>query len=265
MDQTDENRSKLQYALRIIQETFEKQTNLSQEESSKWKTQCILQKKQITQLEEELKQSHSRMRQLEKLVKEANDSRNVVFRKFNALKKKYDQLSKFKSSIEHMLHGGSDAALGRDEPGLDAGFDDLGLGGGTSMNLDTFRDELRNIDGSSNNYNDNTSSNSPNHLDAKYMASGSPSANRDLHSSSFDQDDQHDDSNAVEAKTLYSQVKQALNAHQFKQFAANIRQLNSGQQSVDETLQNIQEIFGSERQHLYLELERLVKSSAQEG
>lgn len=207
-------------------------------------------------MEEDLKQAQARVHQLERLVKEANESRNVVFRKFNALKKKHDQLSKFKLSIEHMLHGDVPYTA-NEESTLDNFDEDVN----TSIELDNFKP--KSFDVTSSDYNSiahKEFDTSPQKISPTQFTS--ISSTNDF--TSVYNATSNDDSNEAEAKSLYFQVKQTLSAQQFKQFANNIRQLNSGQQSVEETLQNIKEIFGSERQHLFIELQKLVKSNTQE-
>jgi len=46
------------------------------------------------------------------------------------------------------------------------------------------------------------------------------------------------------------------------EFAKNIKLLNTGQQSVEQTLANVREIFGTSRPFLFQQLQRLVKQAS---
>merc|ERR1712023_23446 len=69
------------------------------------------------------------------------------------------------------------------------------------------------------------------------------------------QDNQPD---AVDAISFYKQVKQVLEPNDFQEFAANIKALNAGQQSVEETVRKVLAIIGEERPFLRAKFQRLV-------
>jgi hypothetical protein len=69
----------------------------------------------------------------------------------------------------------------------------------------------------------------------------------------------------VDAATFYRQVKQVLEVDEFKQFAANIKLLNSGEQSVETTLFNVKQIFGAQRPFLFSQLQRLITQAEAEA
>jgi len=63
---------------------------------------------------------------------------------------------------------------------------------------------------------------------------------------------------AVDAISFYKQVKQVLDPDVFQEFAANIKALNTGQQSVEETVRKVLDIIGEERPFLRAKFQRLV-------
>merc|ERR1711934_442041 len=69
------------------------------------------------------------------------------------------------------------------------------------------------------------------------------------------QDNQPD---AVDAISFYKQVKQVLEPNDFQEFASNIKALNAGQQSVEETVRKVLAIIGEERPFLRAKFQRLV-------
>ena len=60
----------------------------------------------------------------------------------------------------------------------------------------------------------------------------------------------------------HPQVKRVLEPDQFREFSANIKKLNAGQQSVDETLEKVREIFGEHRPFLFAQLQKLIRQVA---
>jgi hypothetical protein len=63
----------------------------------------------------------------------------------------------------------------------------------------------------------------------------------------------------ITAEQLYLYTKKQLNSAEFNEFARNIKRLNQQEQSVEETLRNVSQIFGPDRQYLYRQFQRLVK------
>ena len=57
----------------------------------------------------------------------------------------------------------------------------------------------------------------------------------------------------------WAQVKRVLEPDQFREFSANIKKLNAGQQSVDKTLEKVREIFGEHRPFLFAQLQKLIR------
>eukprot|EP00656_Telonema_subtile_P036928 TRINITY_DN409_c0_g1_i3.p1 TRINITY_DN409_c0_g1~~TRINITY_DN409_c0_g1_i3.p1 ORF type:complete len:146 (+),score=41.24 TRINITY_DN409_c0_g1_i3:529-966(+) len=76
------------------------------------------------------------------------------------------------------------------------------------------------------------------------------------------QDNQPD---AVDAISFYKQVKQVLEPSDFQEFAANIKALNAGQQSVEETVRKVLAIIGEERPFLRAKFQRLVYQNIDTG
>merc|ERR1711990_1019355 len=69
---------------------------------------------------------------------------------------------------------------------------------------------------------------------------------------------QDNNPDAVDAISFYKQVKQVLDPDLFQEFAANIKALNTGQQSVEETVRKVLDIIGEERPFLRAKFQRLV-------
>lgn len=61
------------------------------------------------------------------------------------------------------------------------------------------------------------------------------------------------------AEQLYNQTKQRLSGLEFADFARNIKKLNQQEQSVEETLRNVKQIFGNDKQHLFSQFQRLIR------
>jgi hypothetical protein len=69
----------------------------------------------------------------------------------------------------------------------------------------------------------------------------------------------------VDAISFYKQVKQVLDPDLFQEFAANIKALNTGQQSVEETVRKVLDIIGEERPFLRAKFQRLVYQNVDGG
>jgi len=69
----------------------------------------------------------------------------------------------------------------------------------------------------------------------------------------------------LDAATYYQQVKRVLEPEQFREFSANIKKLNAGHQSVDETLEKVREIFGEHRPFLFAQLQKLIRQAEDEA
>ena len=67
---------------------------------------------------------------------------------------------------------------------------------------------------------------------------------------------------SVDAKTLYSQVRTALDPEEFKEFVTNLKMLNRGEQTASVTLAKIQEIFRPERKYLYQQFASLIQAAS---
>ncbi|QCD77041.1 uncharacterized protein At4g15545-like [Vigna unguiculata] len=62
----------------------------------------------------------------------------------------------------------------------------------------------------------------------------------------------------VDGKEFFRQVRSRLSYEQFGAFLANVKELNSHKQTKEETLQNANEIFGTENKDLYTIFEGLI-------
>lgn len=67
---------------------------------------------------------------------------------------------------------------------------------------------------------------------------------------------------ALEAENLYRRVKSKLTPDQFKQFAVNIKLLNTNTQTSTETLRNLEVVFKNE-QELFHELRKLIQKNGE--
>ena len=56
-----------------------------------------------------------------------------------------------------------------------------------------------------------------------------------------------------------------LEPDQFRELTSNIKRLNAGQQSVDETLENVREIFGEHYLLLFAQFQKLIQQETQHG
>jgi hypothetical protein len=56
-------------------------------------------------------------------------------------------------------------------------------------------------------------------------------------------------------------VKEQLDAGEFREFARNIKNLNGGAQTVEQTLANVRLVFGPNRPFLFSQLQRLIRQT----
>merc|ERR1711970_793753 len=101
----------------------------------------------------------------------------------------------------------------------------------------------------------------PPSMQASYTSSyPKPSSSSPPRSSSPPKNDipQDNQPDAVDAISFYKQVKQVLEPNDFQEFAANIKALNAGQQSMEETVRKVLAIIGEERPFLRAKFQRLV-------
>merc|ERR1712196_437084 len=90
---------------------------------------------------------------------------------------------------------------------------------------------------------------------SSYKPAASPPRAASPPKNDIPQDNQPD---AVDAISFYKQVKQVLEPNDFQEFASNIKALNAGQQSVEETVRKVLAIIGEERPFLRAKFQRLV-------
>jgi len=69
----------------------------------------------------------------------------------------------------------------------------------------------------------------------------------------------------VDANAYYSQVRKALTPLEFQNFASNIKSLNAGHQTVEETLSVAKSILGEDKPFLFSQLQALVRQAQQQG
>jgi len=69
----------------------------------------------------------------------------------------------------------------------------------------------------------------------------------------------------VDPAAYYPQVQMVLEPDQFRELTSNIKRLNAGQQSVDETLENVREIFGEHHPLLFAQFQKLIQQETQHG
>lgn len=71
------------------------------------------------------------------------------------------------------------------------------------------------------------------------------------------------DAGPIDAAAFYQEVKASLSPSDFRRFADNIKRLNSGQQSIETTLDEIRGILHDP--HLYAKLHSLIKQAVMEA
>jgi len=273
----------LTLGLQLIQQSYNRRVEELTREVEHWKRVAQHHKQQEAQTREELGKSNQRgselQRQLGEKTQEAaqlTEARNVAQNQIATLKKHASQLQSFKKNISNML---------QNDPGMDV----LGLQGmidNLPQTVDsTFTSNMNSpaIDfgmpkPSANYFNGSTDMSNmyggpPPSLSAPMGGGYQPTGGGYPHAAtSAPPKPQAPPAPApaapevtMDAATYYQQVKRVLEPDQFREFSANIKKLNAGQQSVDETLEKVREIFGEHRPFLFAQLQKLIRQAEEEA
>lgn len=245
-----------------------------------WKRVSQHHKQQETSTRDELAKANQRAAELQRQLAEKqhevvtlSESRNVALNQVATLKKHAAQLQNFKKNISNMLQ----AETGLEGPltaiNVQGILDSLPVDSTFSSTLpspalDTYNRSAANLASSGNYFNGDpyapsasaaarmdalSTSVYPSHATSAIPRATSPAAPGVAPEVTLD------------AATYYQQVKRVLEPEQFREFSANIKKLNAGHQSVDETLQKVREIFGEHRPFLFAQLQKLIRQAEEEA
>ncbi|EFC50429.1 predicted protein [Naegleria gruberi] len=89
--------------LQMLKKSFIEETKELREELMDWKVKCKELEKQNNILDYRIKGSSNRISELEKKLEETEELKNSTMRKYYDLKRDYDDLNQFKTSITHMV------------------------------------------------------------------------------------------------------------------------------------------------------------------
>jgi len=285
---TDDSQSadgQLQLGLQLIQQSYTRRAEELQREVEHWKRVAQHHKQQEAQTRDELTKSNQKVADFQRQLHEKqqenqtlNEARNVALQQIATLKKHASQLQNFKKNISTMLQ--MDNGLGNLDHGLNIQgmLDNLPVDSTFSSTLpspamDYGHASLRagSVGGQGAYFNGadpytpaptGSANSGPRALDgpgyphmggsASLTKSGTPPGGNGAEVT-------------LDAATYYQQVKRVLEPDQFREFSANIKKLNAGQQSVDETLEKVREIFGEHRPFLFAQLQKLIRQAEEEA
>lgn len=265
----------LQLGLQLIQQSYNRRVEELTREVEHWKRVAQHHKQQEAQTREELGKSNQRGSELQRQLGEKNqevaqltEARNVALNQIATLKKHASQLQSFKKNISNMLQ--SDPGAGMDVLGLQGMIDNLPQTVDTtfSSNMNSPAIDFG-VPKTGNYFNGSTDmygggGGAPGfpggggggfpHAAVPAKPAAPPSAPAPAAPEV-----------TMDAATYYQQVKRVLEPDQFREFSANIKKLNAGQQSVDETLEKVREIFGEHRPFLFAQLQKLIRQAEEEA
>ncbi|EKX53296.1 hypothetical protein GUITHDRAFT_101000 [Guillardia theta CCMP2712] len=258
----------MQLGLQMVQQAYGRRAEELTREVEHWKRVAQHHKQQEAQTREELNKANQRSSELQRQLSERQqeiaqltEARNVALNQIATLKKHASQLQSFKKNISNMLQ----ADTGLDTlnvqgmldnlPPMDSTFNsssipspsiDLMSKPSTSMNF--YNGNVDAFPGASGMGYPSGNAGYP-HAGANAMPKSTPQASSQNAAPEI----------TMDAATYYQQVKRVLEPEQFREFSANIKRLNAGQQSVDETLERVREIFGEHRPFLFAQLQKLIR------
>ncbi|KAJ1475255.1 hypothetical protein T484DRAFT_3189994 [Baffinella frigidus] len=271
--------AQLQLALQLVQQSYTRRQEELSREVEHWKRVAQHHKQQEAQTREELNKSNQRSQELQRQlnersqeVQQLSESRNVAMNQIATLKKHAAQLQSFKKNISNMIQAESGVeglsamsqmnmqGMLNELPAMDTTFTSQM----TSPALDAYNPNKPYFNGSmGGDYAAPLSQGLAPSMAPSYQApraqapppaaaagnTGAPAAPEVT----------------LDAATYYQQVKRVLEPEQFREFSANIKKLNSGHQSVDETLDRVREIFGEHRPFLFAQLQKLIRQAEDEA
>jgi predicted nucleic acid-binding Zn-ribbon protein len=252
-------------------------------------------KKKYEQASASLEEATQRIVTLEKKLEESNEARNIIYKKYHDIQKHHANLNNFKQSIVGMLDKDQSVAGGSDIINNITNNIPNTHTSAKKANVTFASNIIDSTEESTNRYSPTTTTTSKlsNFInDSQQLIDRSintPDVTRTPHQqhSSNKQSpitsnhkyeynleritrsytptkSKHSNDtleNTVTVEQLYQQTKKVLSQSEFTDFARNIRKLNMREQSVDETLDNVQQLFGPERQYLFRQLCRIIKRS----
>mmetsp|Transcript_37645 Transcript_37645/g.73562 ORF Transcript_37645/g.73562 Transcript_37645/m.73562 type:complete len:293 (+) Transcript_37645:21-899(+) len=270
----------LAIGIQLIQQSYSRRVDDLMREVEHWKRVSQHHKQQETQMSEQLQKANQRSAELQRALGEKQqectvltESRNVALSQITTLKKHAAQLQTFKKNISNMLQ----AEVGMDGP-LTAGslqgmIDNLPMDNTFSSTLPSPALESYGLAAAP-----NTS-----YLNDSYAPppAAAPARVDQMATPTYPTHQQQSVPRAttpsqapaggggaevtLDAATYYQQVKRVLEPEQFREFSANIKKLNAGHQSVDETLQKVRDIFGEHRPFLFAQLQKLIRQAEDEA
>jgi ABC-type transporter Mla subunit MlaD len=266
--------AQLQLALQLVQQSYTRRQEELTREVEHWKRVAQHHKQQEAQTRDELNKSNQRGQELQQQLNQRNqevqqltESRNVALNQIATLKKHAAQLQSFKKNISNMItsESGIDSLSGmqamvNDLPTMDTTFTSTM----TSPALDAFNPRAGYFNANADYAAPSLSTGiAPAPMMSSYAppAAGTSAAPPSTGISAPPAAPEV----TLDAATYYQQVKRVLEPEQFREFSANIKKLNSGQQSVDETLDRVREIFGEHRPFLFAQLQKLIRQAEEEA
>ncbi|MGB1605186.1 MAG: hypothetical protein ACPIOQ_71300 [Promethearchaeia archaeon] len=262
-DESQSADGQLQLGLQLIQQSYNRRVEELTREVEHWKRVAQHHKQQEAQAREELGKANQRGSEVQRQLGEKNqevaqltEARNVALNQIATLKKHASQLQSFKKNISNMLQNDP----GMDAMGLQGMIDNLPQTVDTTFasNLNSPAVDFGMPKATGNYFNGSTDMyggigggslpttsfpHSATSAPPKPQAAPAPAAPEVT----------------MDAATYYQQVKRVLEPDQFREFSANIKRLNAGQQSVDETLEKVRQIFGEHRPFLFAQLQKLIR------
>jgi len=222
------------YGLRLVEEGYRMKM---EEQSHMWMNRCNEQKMELEELKRKLEIKERQIVDLQQESAQLVEQRDALASKYTKLKGHVMQIQSLNNNFaaEEGFVGNKLAPMNPNYAEMDTG-----MGGGGSRAPTA-------------SYNQPSYTNKP---------SASPPRSTSPPKNDIPQDNQPD---AVDAISFYKQVKQVLEPNDFQEFAANIKALNAGQQSVEETVRKVLAIIGEERPFLRAKFQRLVYQNIDTG
>mmetsp|Transcript_30205 Transcript_30205/g.70500 ORF Transcript_30205/g.70500 Transcript_30205/m.70500 type:complete len:293 (-) Transcript_30205:7-885(-) len=270
----------LAIGIQLVQQSYTRRVDDLMREVEHWKRVSQHHKQQEQQTQEQLQKANQRAAELQRQLGEKQqectvltESRNVALSQITTLKKHAAQLQNFKKNISNMLQ----AEVGMDGPlsgaNLQGMIDSLPMDTTFSSTLPSPAIESygRTAPAANNSYlNDSyapPAAAAPPRIDALSAPTYAPPHAQPAvpRATTPTQAPAAGGEVALDAATYYQQVKRVLEPEQFREFSANIKKLNAGHQSVEETLQKVRDIFGEHRPFLFAQLQKLIRQAEDEA
>jgi cell division protein FtsB len=206
------------YGLRLVEEGYRMKM---EEQSHMWMNRCNEQKMELEELKRKLEIKERQIVDLQQESSQLVEQRDALASKYTKLKGHVMQIQSLNNNF-----AAEEGFVGNKLANMNPNFAEQGGGGSSSFAPSSYASRP-----------------------ASPPRASSPPKN------DIPQDNAPD---AVDAISFYKQVKQVLEPNDFQDFAANIKALNAGQQSVEETVRKVLAIIGEERPFLRAKFQRLV-------